>query len=227
VPSNTPNSDPKEILDKFDTFLFDYDGTVSNTWPQWAKFLVYQFKLMYGLEVTEKQVTNLAGVWDSAVQLGVPPEKFDPIAWRKACDEESVNYIKKADLFNGMSDLLKLLKKQSKKIGVVTGGSRIYIDSCLEHHELKNFFDVVVSADDVTAHKPDPEPIFHALEMIDQDVESAIMLGDTINDIMAANSAKVASLFFDPPDHEHHDSSKIIGETKPTYVISSWTELLK
>ena len=45
------------------------------------------------------------------------------------------------------------------------------------------YFEVIVTADDTTKHKPDPEPLNIALEKLGAAPENSVMVGDTMFDI--------------------------------------------
>ena len=64
----------------------------------------------------------------------------------------------------------------------------------LEKYEIKDYFDTVLTADDTTRHKPDPQPINITLEKLGSVPENAIMLGDTIFDLLCAKNAGVKSV---------------------------------
>ena len=56
---------------------------------------------------------------------------------------------------------------------------------------IEKFFDVIITADDVTKHKPDPQPIDIALKNLESSREQAVMVGDTKQDILCAKNAGV------------------------------------
>ena len=52
-------------------------------------------------------------------------------------------------------------------------------------------FDVVVGSDDTQRHKPDPEPVLKALELLEADAADAAYVGDSPFDVAAARGAGV------------------------------------
>ena len=59
---------------------------------------------------------------------------------------------------------------------------------------LDRYFPVVVGFDDTTRHKPDPEPVHHALRRIGVTAEQAVFVGDSPHDIHAGNAAGVTTI---------------------------------
>ena len=58
------------------------------------------------------------------------------------------------------------------------------------HRELK----VVVGADDVTRHKPDPEPVHHALAALGADPSDTVFVGDSHHDVASGKAAGVRTI---------------------------------
>ncbi|HEX8290353.1 MAG TPA: HAD family phosphatase [Pyrinomonadaceae bacterium] len=70
-------------------------------------------------------------------------------------------------LFPGVITFIKALKRQHA-IGLVSMARRAEIDHVLERAALTNYFDVIVSAEDATACKPDPSCYNSGLEFLNR-----------------------------------------------------------
>ena len=66
----------------------------------------------------------------------------------------------------GMTDVLTELKEEGRRLGVVTAKRQETVRLAFSYLPLEHFFDVVVGADDTERHKPDPQPLQHALERL-------------------------------------------------------------
>jgi len=64
----------------------------------------------------------------------------------------------------------------------------------IELFELGEYFEVVICADDVERHKPDPHPIEHAARLLGAPIEATAYLGDSPFDVEAANAAGAVSI---------------------------------
>lgn len=62
------------------------------------------------------------------------------------------------ELRDGVRDLLAQLYGRSIPCALVTSGDRWYIDNVFERFSLSSFFTTIITVDDVSAHKPSPEP---------------------------------------------------------------------
>ena len=99
--------------------------------------------------------------------------------------------------FEGIAEMLELLAGAERRLGVVTSkagyrnfeGARLGATYELEVSGLLRYFDVVVSADDVTRLKPDAEPVERALKNLACAPTDAVMVGDSTSDFGAGRSA--------------------------------------
>src|SRR5207248_1858684 len=89
-------------------------------------------------------------------------------------------------------DTLILGKQMGRKTGLVTSKNREEIANTLPHLGIADFVDVIISADDITNPKPDPEGVLLALKSLDARPEEAVFIGDTVHDMRAGKGAGVA-----------------------------------
>lgn len=213
----------KDLLERYDYFLFDWDGTVCSTWPLWFEFLVESAHTDYGLtHVTTQDVIDNMGQWNALVKLGYPVDKFDIDEYRERCDTHAPFIAKNAPMFEGVRDFIEKLKASGKTLAVVSSGTKNLISNSLEHNDLLGVFDVVICQEDVYAHKPDPEPILKALDLLKADKKRTLMIGDSVHDLVAAKRAGVDSMFFYPAEHYFIDKQKVYDECVPTYFFKNW-----
>lgn len=224
MPSNLQNN----LIEKYDTFLFDWDGTIADTWKEWIAVMLKIWHEEYGLtNTTEKDAIDNIGYWDSPVRVGLDKSRFDLAVYQEICSSYSSHVATSSKIYVGARELIELIKSKGKKLAIVTSSTRLVIDEAIISHNFTNVFDCVVSADDVYAHKPDPEPITLALNTLNCDPKTAVMFGDSAHDLLAAERAGVDSVFFCPAGNFHIDRELVISEVTPTYEISNWNQLLE
>lgn len=88
--------------------------------------------------------------------------------------------------------------------------------------KLHEFFDVVVTIDDVEHVKPHPEPIQKALQLLDAKPEETLMVGDNHHDIVGGQNAgtKTAAVGWTIKGRAYLESYK------PDYVLDKMSDLL-
>jgi len=94
--------------------------------------------------------------------------------------------------FPGIPALLAELRDAGVAIGVVTSKARRRYEADARRIGVDGLVDVAVCVEDTSAHKPDPEPILHALAALGVAPGRAIMAGDTPVDLAAGTAAGTA-----------------------------------
>ena len=85
-------------------------------------------------------------------------------------------------------DLLARLRKLWCKLGMVTGSSRKSVDLVLTP-EQEHCFDAVITADDVTRPKPDPQPFLRAAEIMGVEPSRCAVVENAPFGVRAARAA--------------------------------------
>ncbi|RDW15565.1 HAD family hydrolase [Oceanobacillus chungangensis] len=123
-------------------------------------------------------------------------------------------------LYDDSLSVLELLKGEYKLLLITNGSPSLQNLKLGITPELAPYFDEIIISGDFGRGKPDQTIFEHALATLSVDKSEAIMVGDNVNtDILGANRAGIPSVWLN-----RHGREK--GEVKPTYEISSLTELL-
>lgn len=97
-------------------------------------------------------------------------------------------------------ELLEKLKADGYQLGIVSSKRHQGIEYSLGLCGLGDYFDVIVGVDEVTNHKPHPEGILKACQLLGKGHDSVVYVGDSIMDIQAAQAAGVFSIaYLDEP----------------------------
>jgi pyrophosphatase PpaX len=96
--------------------------------------------------------------------------------------------------FDGVEQVLATLRARGYPIGVVTSKGRELATRGLKLCLLDGLVDAAIFLEDTSRHKPDPEPIFAALEKLDAQACSAAYVGDSRHDIIAGRRAGVRTV---------------------------------
>ncbi len=94
--------------------------------------------------------------------------------------------------FPGIRAVVSDLKKRyGARLGIVTSKASKGLERGLFIGGLDDLFEVRVAADNVSNHKPAPEPVLRALELLDVTAEGAVFVGDSPHDMAAGSAAGV------------------------------------
>ncbi len=179
------------------TILFDFDGTLADTYPLIYQSFRYTFnthKLPY--EVSDEEIQSYFGppLKDSFAKH-YPAEMVEEVidTYRKHNHDFHDDLVKP---FNHAIELLTYLKESGYEIGVVTSKLRTTAEYGIKVCGMEQFFDVLVCGDDVEKHKPDPEPLLKACKLMEVAHDNLIYVGDTPGDMMSAKNMGAFSIAY-------------------------------
>jgi beta-phosphoglucomutase len=93
------------------------------------------------------------------------------------------------ELTEGTKEILIRAKEEGFKIGLVTGGFKNNFETILEHSDLPNVFDVVITNEDIKEPKPSPFGYLLGAERLGVASESCVVFEDAVNGIDSAQNA--------------------------------------
>ena len=100
-----------------------------------------------------------------------------------------------AQIFPGMGEVIGEIESKGISWGIVTNKSKRFAMPLLEKLNLFNRASCVVCGDTTDKIKPDPEPINHALLLLNtKSSKNSFYIGDSKKDIDAAKSAGISSI---------------------------------
>lgn len=221
--NNEDNNIPAQS-GKIDTVLFDFDGTVMDTTDVIIGSWQHTFMTFEGKERPVEEIIKTFGEILAHTMKNVLPDVDTEEAIDTYRSYHRDNFGDRISVFEGMTELLAELKRQNYKTGLVTSRLSGTTWEGLHKYNLADFFDVVVSCDDTDKHKPDPTPVYIALERLVSKPENAIMLGDTKFDILCARNAGVRSVLVGW--HVAMSPEDLNGENAPDHIIDQAEDLL-
>ncbi|HEC85900.1 MAG: phosphoglycolate phosphatase [Candidatus Parabeggiatoa sp. nov. 2] len=92
-------------------------------------------------------------------------------------------------LYPGVREGLEWLSEQQYQLACITNKAEQFTTPLLKILELEHHFRLIISGDSLPKKKPDPLPLLHAAEFFKIEPHNALMLGDSINDVIAARAA--------------------------------------
>jgi HAD superfamily hydrolase (TIGR01509 family) len=207
-----------------DAVVFDNDGLLLDTESVWTRAERDLFERR-GVEFTAEHKRELVGT--SAEIAGRVLESHLGEPGRSMQLIEELNELVVAELEHGVEamvgarELLHILRERGTPIGLVSNSPLRFVLRSLEIVGFQDRFDVVLSAHEVAAPKPSPEPYLEACRRLGVEAgPSVVALEDSPTGVAAARAAGltvigVPSLAGIALDEAHH-----IAETLLDDVIS-------
>ena len=116
-------------------------------------------------------------------------------------------------------EVLNELKEDSFKLGLVTNIGERAILKALDKFKLSKIFDVIITRNDVTRLKPDPEGLNSAIEKLNENTKKIVFVGDSYNDIEAARKAGIFSCYLVGGENMQIKNSKFEADYEITSII--------
>jgi HAD superfamily hydrolase (TIGR01509 family) len=176
--------------------LFDLDGTLAETdslhLPTWVDALE-----PYGVEVDEEFYRNrISGRNTNEIVRELLPD-LTHAQGRAIGDAKEASFRERAsDLepLPGLVDCVERGRERGMKIALVTNAPEENVEAILLALKLRDFFDVVVLADEVEAVKPDPAPYMAALKKTGVPAERALAFEDSVSGISSSVAAGIPTV---------------------------------
>ena len=208
--------------------LFDFDGTLVNTNDVILASWQHTYRHYLGHEMPVDHITSCFG----EPLLLTMEREFPGVNPQESADVYRQFQLENADklvtIFPGIKELLADLKAAGYVLGIVTSRTRESALRYMDMFGITSYFSDLVTCDDTTVHKPNPEPILLAMSKLGASAEESIMIGDSPFDIKCANNAGVDSVMVNW--RITCDETSVIDDAKVDYWLhqpSDLVELLK
>ena len=183
-------------MSKYRVLLFDLDGTLCDTDEMIVQtmFAIYQ-KRKPVKERTREELYYFSGPPIKETLKREFPNEDQEEMYTLFKEVSKGYYPKCVKPYPFEIETLKALKEKGYLLGVVTNKGLPLTLYSLEICHIDGFFDVIVSADDVSVPKPDPSGIKKALEKLNiKNKKEVLYLGDNDIDYETASNAGVDTL---------------------------------
>jgi HAD superfamily hydrolase (TIGR01509 family) len=178
----------------FDTVIFDWDGTLANTREVILLSFHQALKEVAGIDESNEFIERRIGVGAS--------ETFKEILKSKGLEVNSelikllvktktrvqVEKASEVRLFPGAKPLLESLNGKVK-IGLASMNGREVINRLIRDLDVSRFFEIVLTVDDVSKSKPDPEIFLKTAFALGSTPEYCVVIEDSIFGVKAAKTA--------------------------------------
>ena len=176
-------------MDKINTVVFDFDGTIADTNQIIIDSWQAAFRARTGKEGDVNYILSTFGEpLYYSMEKAFPEFDLEETV-QIYRDYQKTIFKDEIKAFPGMVDLIKELKAKGYKIGIATSRLREPTYEGLEVMGLTDYVDAVVTVEETTKHKPDPEPALICLEKLGSKPEESIMIGDSAFDMGCGKNA--------------------------------------
>ena len=208
----------------FSAVIFDLDGVLADSEPWWNE-IDAALLAEYGVTYRGEYHRNVLGVsyqlaiefYKKAFNLSAPTEEM----MRRRGEIAADFFANQIALFSSTKAVLEKLRKMNLPLAVATSSVSASARPFLDRHQLTQFFDVIITGEEVKNGKPRPDIYLRARERLAVPADSCLVIEDSLSGIAAAKAAKmhVAAI----PDTRFVDPGAY--EKEADYVLSSISEI--
>ena len=175
-------------MSRFKAALFDLDGVVFNTEPQYTEFWGAQCREFHpehqGLEHEIKGQT-LVQIFDRHFS-GDLAYSQEIITNRLNDFEQTMRF----DYVEGFEDFVSRLRSRGVKTAVVTSSNIAKMQSVYQSRsEFRQMFDAILTSEDFERSKPDPDCYLKAAERLGAEIDECIVFEDSFNGLKSGRAA--------------------------------------
>jgi phosphoglycolate phosphatase len=185
--------------------IFDLDGTLVDSAPDLATALNGLLAEFGKPALAESTVRAMVG--DGAgvlVQRGLAASGLADADQPAALQRFLLLYrgclIDRTRAYPEVEAVLERLAADGHKLGICTNKPFDPTQRILKALQLDRFFGTVIGGDSLPKRKPDPEPLLAAIDGLGGTTASAVMIGDSANDVLCARAAAVTAILI-PSDY--------------------------
>lgn len=204
--------------------IFDFDGTLVDSAPgivEVMRDVCVEYKFS---DKTLELWSHLIGV-PLVRQIEIlfpdhPQEFFEEVAarYREIYDLKAIEI---CPPFAGLEEMLRTLCDAEILISIASSKRRHLIDTVLEFHSLTKYFNLIVGAEEVTKHKPDPEPVLISVKKLGVQLAESVVIGDSSYDLDMARNAGVDAIGVTTGIH----TREYLAKSEPKHIVSALPEV--
>ncbi|MBT4288802.1 MAG: HAD-IA family hydrolase [Deltaproteobacteria bacterium] len=208
----------------YNSYFFDIDGTLIDTTGIIYKSCQKVCLKHAGFDPEFGFIASLTGLPLDRVIGNCLDGKCDydmEQAIRDYKEYQSLIYKDYLKVFPHVNHVLGQLKSRGKKIAAVTSRRLESLKPYLTFTDSLQYFEVLVTPEMTTHHKPHPMPAIKAIDLLKTTPDQCLFIGDSIFDIQCGQKAGTDTAFV---DWSFSNIDKL--DEGPTYIISDMKELL-
>lgn len=172
--------------------LFDLDGTLADSVDLILGAFRHTFNTHLGaVPADQAWIAGMGTPLSSQIRALVADEALIEPMTATYRDWQNQHHDSLLREFVGVRETLSLLHDRGHEMALVTSKATEGAKRALRLMGIDALLTHVVGLDTTTSHKPDPEPVLHALAQLRRQPHDAVFVGDSPHDIAAGNAARV------------------------------------
>ena len=202
--------------------IFDLDGTLIDSSPGVVEAVNYSLEQMGEKKQPAEAITPFIGYPLSQMYPNFSDKPVNEL-YKHFQVKAAETIVQSSKALPGVEKVLHRLKKSGFTMAIATTKIKKHVDGIVEKLGWGDLFKVYSAGNEVDNVKPHPDILFLTLDRLKALPSDTIMVGDTVNDILAAKKVPLKVAAVASP---YGGNEKVIV-AKPDYFINSLEELEK
>lgn len=199
------------FMDNIKIIIFDMDGVILDSEPlhQKAREMMYEkYTVHVDSDFPDPVGKSSSGYWRWVMERC--GRTWDPLQMEQEQYELVLKQVQEDNIpeTQNMRMVLQWAKRNNLKIGLASSSSRMLVNGILDTLQLKNYFDCIISGDEVARKKPAPDVYNAVLKNMKIQPEEAIAIEDSNVGIKAAKMAGIRCLAYRNPSSGNQNLSE-------------------
>ncbi|MFW5982228.1 MAG: HAD family hydrolase, partial [Halanaerobiaceae bacterium] len=198
-------------MDNLKAVIFDMDGVIIDSEPIHYKVNQDLYRKLE-IEVSDDEYSNFIGVsnrdhWNILKDKYGLKNTTEDLVKRQI--DSNIQHLDKSDeeAIPGIIDLLEELRINNVKIALASSSAMRYIETVLEKFQIKDYFSVKVSGEDMDRGKPHPDIFLETARQLGLKPKDCLVIEDSENGVKAAKSAGMKCVAYINPNSGNQDLS--------------------
>lgn len=174
------------------------DGVLLDSEPFWRRAIIKTFTDV-GLSFTEEMCCLTMGMRiDEVVAFWYLKKPWPGAAPSEVADQILKNVIQsvkeQGEAKTGVLKSLEYFKKQNVKLAIASSSANILIKTVIEKLGLKDYFEIIHSAEFENYGKPHPDVYMNTARKLKIDPQFCVAVEDSVNGVISAKASKMKCL---------------------------------
>lgn len=209
--------------------MFDLDGTLIDSVPDLAAATDVMLQSLGREPAGIAKVRNWVGNGAQVLVRRALTDGYEKTTISLEQENEALGLFMQAyaevnsltEVYSGVLESLQFLQELNIKMALITNKPARFLPNLLHEMGLANYFNWVIGGDTLPQKKPNPAGLLWVMQQAGVKADECLFVGDSKNDIQAAQAAQVASVAVS----YGYNYSEPISASNPTIIVDDLREL--